>query len=134
MPDCIFCKIVAGEIPAVKVYEDENVLAFMDIIPIREGHTLVIPKKHEPDFQHLDDETYRAVMAVTKKLAERIEKELKPMKVGLMVSGFDVPHTHIHIVPMQNGLDIASKQALDGLLKQVATAELEKTAEKIRLN
>lgn len=134
MPDCIFCKIVAGEIPAVKLYEDEKVLAFMDIMPIREGHTLVIPKKHEPNFQDLDDDIYQALMAVTKKLAKKIEVELTPARVGLAVSGFDVSHTHIHLVPMQNGFDVTSKKAIEKKLVQVETAELEKVADKIKLN
>lgn len=134
MPDCIFCKIVAGEIPSVKLYEDEKVLAFLDIMPIREGHTLIIPKKHEPNFQDLDDDNYQALMAVTKKLAKKIEVELTPARVGLAVSGFDVPHTHIHLVPMQNGFDVTSRKAIEKKLEQVEISELKTVATKIRLN
>jgi histidine triad (HIT) family protein len=113
MNDCIFCKIVAGEIPAEKLYEDERTLAFLDIHPLRSGHTLVIPKVHEPDIHHLDDDIFVAVMLTAKKMARIIEKELKPKRVGLLVAGWDVPHAHVHVVPMEDFHDLTSKILLE---------------------
>jgi histidine triad (HIT) family protein len=133
MNDCIFCKIVAGEIPSYKVYEDEEVMAFLDIHPIREGHTLVIPKKHEPEFQNLDETTYGAVMQMAQKIAKNIERVLKPARVGLVIAGWDVPHTHVHVVPMQEHHDLTSKALLEGTLGAPTQDELRATQEKIRL-
>ena len=113
MNDCIFCKIVAGEIPAHKVYEDEKILAFLDIHPLRPGHTLVIPKVHEPDIHHLDDDTFVAVMLGWKKIANNIEKKLRPKRIGMLVAGWDVPHAHVHIVPMEDFHDLTSKILLE---------------------
>ncbi len=131
MNDCIFCKIVSGEIPAHKVYEDTEVLAFLDIHPIREGHTLVIPKKHEPEFQHLDDVSYVEVMRVAKAMASKVESVLKPARVGLVIAGWDVPHAHIHVVPMHEHHDLTSKRLLDGTLGEPSQEELKVTREKL---
>lgn len=107
--DCIFCKIIEGEIPVHKVFEDDEVIAFLDINPVREGHILVIPKKHEPDFYNLDVPIYRAVMRTVKKLSLKVKAELNPPKVGMMALGWDIPHAHIHIVPMLESSDIATR-------------------------
>ena len=108
MNKCIFCKIIKGKIPAHKVYKDNLVFAFLDKHPINPGHILVVPKKHIPDFYNLDDKNYRALMVAVKKLA-KIIKKINPKKVGLFIAGWDVPHTHAHIVPMKNHHDITSK-------------------------
>lgn len=113
MNDCIFCKIVSGQISVPKIYEDDEVVAFLDIHPINEGHTLVIPKKHVPDFQDLDDELYLSVMRVAKKIASAVNEKLKPKRVGLMIAGWDVPHTHVHVIPMHDYHDITSKRILE---------------------
>lgn len=128
MDDCIFCKIVKGEIPSYKVYEDESVFAFLDLHPINPGHVLVIPKKHEPVFYDLDNETYHALMQTVKKLAETVHIKIQPKKVGLIVAGWDVPHTHVHVVPMQDYHDITSKSLLDGNRANPTAEELSKIA------
>lgn len=109
MTDCIFCKIIEKEIPTHIVYEDEATLAFLDRNPIRPGHLLVIPKRHEPDIKDLDKETYHTLMDVVQKLSRKVSDVLKPQRVGLVVSGWDVPHTHVHVVPMEQPHDISSR-------------------------
>lgn len=102
MSETIFTKIINGEIPAHKVYEDEKTLAFMDIHPITPGHVLVISKNQIDKLWDLPDEDYRAIMATVKKVCSRIEEVLNPMRVGIKVIGIDVPHAHIHIFPFNN--------------------------------
>lgn len=134
MDDCIFCKIIRKELPSQAVYEDERILAFLSIMPINPGHLLVIPKRHEPDFWKLDDETYQAVMAVAKKMALRVDEVYKPGKVGQLIAGWDIPHTHVHIVPTYNNEDLTSKKLLDGLVAQATPEELAAEAEKLRVS
>jgi len=102
----IFTKIVNGEIPAYKVAEDENFLAFLDIFPVAKGHTLVIPKKEVDYLFDLDDETYLGLQQFTRKVAIGIKKAMPCQKVGVMVLGLEVPHAHIHLVPMQSEVDL----------------------------
>ncbi len=102
----LFTKIVNGEIPALKVAEDENYLAFLDIFPVAKGHTLVIPKKEVDYLFDLDDETYAGLQLFAKKIAVGIQKAIPCKKVGVMVLGLEVPHAHIHLVPMQSEADL----------------------------
>lgn len=102
----IFTKIVNGEIPAWKVAEDENFFAFLDIFPVAKGHTLVIPKKEVDYLFDLDDETYSGLQLFAKKVALGIQKAIPCKKVGVMVLGLEVPHAHIHLVPMQSEADL----------------------------
>lgn len=102
----IFSKIISGEIPAYKVAEDDNYLAFLDIFPTAKGHTLVIPKKEVDYLFDLDDETYAGLHRFAKKVAVGLKKAIPCEKVGVMVLGLEVPHAHIHLVPMQSELDL----------------------------
>jgi len=102
----IFSKIVNGEIPSWKVAEDENFYAFLDISPVAKGHTLVIPKKEVDYLFDLDDETYAGLQLFAKKVAKGIKKAIPCQKVGVMVLGLEVPHAHIHLVPMQSEADL----------------------------
>jgi histidine triad (HIT) family protein len=102
----LFTKIVNGEIPAWKVAEDENFLAFLDIFPVAKGHTLVIPKKEVDYLFDLDDETFIGLQLFSKKVALGIQKAIPCKKVGVMVLGLEVPHAHIHLVPMQSEADL----------------------------
>ncbi len=129
MNDCIFCKISKRGIPSHVVYEDDSTFAFLDIYPINPGHILVVPKKHEPDFYHLDEGNYRALMDTVKKLSEVVAEKIQPKKVGLMIAGWDVPHTHIHIVPMQEYHDITSKSLMEGNRANPTDEELKKVEE-----
>ncbi|NLD38286.1 MAG: HIT family protein [Desulfatiglans sp.] len=104
MENCIFCKIIKGEIPSFKVYEDENVYAFEDINPISEGHTLVIPKRHAQDLWEIDAESLVAVHLASKKIMDAIKKALKPTGVvAMQLNGKSVGqavfHYHLHLMP-----------------------------------
>lgn len=132
MNDCIFCKIIKKEIPAAIVYEDEKTLAFLDIHPIRSGHVLVIPKVHVPIFYDLDKNLYSRVMLVVKKISKAVNEVTKPKRVGLIVAGFDVVHTHIHIIPMQDYNDITSKQIMENRLGNPTNREMEEVASRIK--
>lgn len=102
----IFTRIVNGEIPAYKVAEDDNFLAFLDVFPTAKGHTLVIPKKEVDYLFDLDDEMYAGLQMFAKKVALGIQKAIPCVKVGVMVLGLEVPHAHIHLVPMQSEKDL----------------------------
>jgi histidine triad (HIT) family protein len=102
----IFTKIVNGEIPAYKVAEDEKFLAFLDISPVAKGHTLVIPKKEVDDLFDLEDELYSGLQLFAKKVAAGLKKAVPCIKVGMLVLGLEVPHAHIHLIPMQSESDV----------------------------
>jgi len=99
MEPTIFTKIIKGEIPCHKVYEDEKTLAFLDIHPIQPGHVLVISKKQVEFVWDLETEDYAAVMATTQKVAQRLREVLGVPYVGTQIIGADVPHAHVHIIP-----------------------------------
>lgn len=101
MQDSIFTRIIRGEIPCHKIYEDEKTFAFLDIHPIQPGHTLVVPKKQIEFLWDLSDEDYSAVMTSVQKVARRIREVLNSKYVGLQVVGVDVPHAHVHIIPFE---------------------------------
>lgn len=105
--DCIFCKIVAGEIPAAKVYEDHKVLAFLDINPVNKGHVLIIPKKHYALMTDTPDDLLCYVFIKAKQLMGAIKDSLKADYVAVSVVGIDVPHFHVHLVPRYKGDDLA---------------------------
>ncbi|MCE5360952.1 HIT family protein [Candidatus Igneacidithiobacillus taiwanensis] len=96
----LFTKIIRGEIPAEKLLEDEHYLAFLDIRPIRPGHTLVIPKLEHDYIFTLDDATLAGLLPFAKRLVPALEKVTGCLRVGVMVAGLEVPHTHVHLVPM----------------------------------
>ena len=104
--ECIFCRIVKGEIPSFKIYEDDKFFAFLDINPIRAGHTLVIPKKHVDYIFDYEDPEYSEIFKLAKKLAVKIKKVTHAKKIGIAVEGIAVPHLHIHLVPVNNGNDL----------------------------
>ena len=102
----VFSKIVAGEIPSYKVAEDEQFYAFLDINPLAKGHTLVIPKREVDYFFDLEDGEIAAMQVFAKKVAAAIKKAFPCIKVGQAVLGLEVPHAHIHLVPMQSEKDM----------------------------
>ena len=102
MEDSIFTKIIKGEIPCHKVYEDDKTLAFLDIHPVQPGHTLVISKQQVEFLWDLDDETYQAVTATVKKVALQLKEILAVPYIGEQVIGVDVPHAHVHLIPFSN--------------------------------
>ena len=103
----IFTKIASGEIPSYKAAENEDFYAFLDINPLVKGHTLVIPRNVEDDYIfHLDDKTYLGLCAFAKKVALAIQAAIPCKRIGVAVLGMEVPHTHIHLVPLQTEADI----------------------------
>jgi histidine triad (HIT) family protein len=126
--NCIFCKIIAGEIPAEKIYEDEKCLAFLDINPVNPGHVLLIPKEHFASMTETPDDLVGYLFSKTKELMVKIKKAVEADYVSLSVVGTDVPHFHIHIIP---------RRFNDGLAgfwptKKYAEGEMAVVAEKIR--
>jgi histidine triad (HIT) family protein len=101
----IFAKIVNGEIPCYKIAEDENYLAFLDINPLVKGHTLVIPKKEIDYFFDLDDSLLKGIMPFAKKVAKALDKTMDCKRVAVAVIGLDVPHAHVHLIPMNHVSD-----------------------------
>ena len=99
MENCIFCKIIAGEIPAKKVHEDSLSFAFLDIRPRAPGHTLLIPKEHYVWFQDTPDEVSDDLFRTAKRLAKKMKEQYKADFIQLGISGQDVPHVHIHLIP-----------------------------------
>ncbi len=102
----IFTKIVTGEIPCYKVAEDENFLAFLDINPLTKGHTLIIPKKEIDYIFDLPDDLYIGIMNFAKKIAPAIQKACPCLRIGVAIIGLEVPHAHIHLIPLQSMHDI----------------------------
>jgi histidine triad (HIT) family protein len=125
----LFARIIKGEVPCHKILEDENYLAFLDIRPINPGHTLVIPKKEIDYIFDVDDKLLAGLFLFAKKTAGMIRKAVPCKKVGIMVAGLEVPHAHIHLVPIFDVGDLNFAKA-----KPTANEELAKVAEKIRQN
>lgn|SRR5581483_3160645 len=108
MAGCIFCKIVAREAPSHVVFEDEQVLAFLDIHPVRTGHTLIIPKKHYAYFEDMPAELMAHITTLAQRFARHMMALYQPMRVGMIVSGTDVAHMHAHVAPMHEKYDVTS--------------------------
>tara|TARA_R110002050_G_scaffold225447_1_gene361338 strand:+ start:10490 stop:10885 length:396 start_codon:yes stop_codon:yes gene_type:complete len=124
----IFTKIIAGEIPSYKIAETENCLAFLDIMPLHGGHALVIPKKEVDYLFDLADEEYQELMLFSKKVAHAIGQAIPCKKVGVAVIGLEVPHAHIHLIPINAVSDIDfSREKL-----QFTHSQMEDFAVKIR--
>ncbi len=102
----IFSKIVKHEIPSYKISEDDNYFAFLDINPLTKGHTLVIPKKEVDYIFDIDDNTYKGLFLFAKKIAKAIDKSIECERVGVVVLGLEIPHAHIHLIPMKSERDI----------------------------
>lgn len=126
MKECVFCKIVRGEIKSYKIYEDEEFLGFLDAFPAMNGQILIIPKKHVPYLFEMDDELYTKIMLVSKKVAKAIDKALKPVKTGLVIEGLEVEHVHVKLYPLFKPFGIKTLEPLP------SDQEMEETARKIR--
>jgi len=124
--DCIFCKIIKGEIPCYKVYEDNNFFAFLDIRPLNNGHTLVIPKKHYRWVWDIEEEYSQTV----NKIANAIKKATGTGYLQSLVMGDEVPHAHIHLVPRFDNDGHSAVPTLAGV-KQISEDEMKETAQKI---
>lgn len=125
----IFTKIINGDIPSYKVAESDDFYAFLDINPLKKGHTLVIPKQEVDYLFDLDEKMYAGLFAFTKKVSEAIEASIDCLRLGMVVYGLDVPHAHIHLVPLSgkgNELSFSNPKVI------LTPQEFEKIAQSIR--
>ncbi len=123
----IFTKIVQGEIPSYKIAEDEDFFAFLDINPNAEGHTLCVPKKEVDKLLDLDEPTFMGLMAFSRKVGKAIEAAIPCNRVGLTVIGLEVPHVHVHLIPLHSMQNATFQHKVE-----MTPAMFEETAEKIR--
>jgi len=105
----IFSRIIAGEIPCYKIAENDQFFAFLDINPMTKGHTLIVPKQEEDYLFNLDDKTVADIMVFSKKVAAAIEKSVSCLRIGVSVIGLEVPHAHIHLIPINQESDMNFK-------------------------
>ena len=124
----VFSRIVKGEIPCYKIAETDNYLAFLDVFPLAKGHTLVIPKKETDYIFDIPEEEFAGLHSYSQKVAKAIEKAIPCKRIGVAVIGLEVPHAHIHLIPLQTVSDINFSLPKLTLAKE----ELEEIAEKIR--
>ena len=113
MTSCVFCKIVAGEVESSKIYEDDEILVFMDIQPVRQGQVLVIPKDHIDHFSDIPDALALRIYMKTHALLKAVREVVRPERMGLVVHGYGVPHAHMIILPQQHEDDITSARMAD---------------------
>ena len=125
----IFTKIINGEIPCYKIAEDDNFFAFLDINPNAKGHTLCVPKKEIDKLFDLDDDLYLGLMQFSKKIAAALEKTIPCNRIGMTVIGIEVPHAHVHLIPINEMREMTFKHKVS-LTKE----EFEALAEKIKAN
>lgn len=125
--ETIFTKIIKGEIPCYKIAENDSFFAFLDISPLAKGHTLVVPKIQNDYIFDLDDDLLAEMMVFSKKIAKAIEKNVSCMRIGVAVIGLEVPHTHIHLVPINQVGDLDFKQPRP----EVSKEEMAELAKKI---
>lgn len=124
----IFTKIINGEIPSYKIAETDDYLAFLDVFPLAKGHTLVIPKKEIDYIFNIEDDLYTGLQLFAKKVAKAVEKAIPCKRIGVAVIGLEVPHAHIHLIPINNVEDVNfSRPKL-----QLEKAEMEEIATRIR--
>lgn len=139
---CVFCKIINGELESSKVYEDDDILAFMDIFPVREGQVLVIPKKHIDHFSDIPDELAAKIFTKAHQISKNIRIKLNPERMGLIVHGYGVAHAHMIVLPQYHEDDITSAQMAEikdnkviftmNNLPKVTRDDLNKMAETIK--
>lgn len=122
----VFTRIVSGEIPCYKVYEDEHVFAFLDINPVRPGHVLIVPKVEIDQFYEVPEPYYLAVFSAAKKIAPALREAVGSLRIATVVAGFDVPHFHYHLIPADSMSDIDFAKT-----KKLEPAEMEKIRAKI---
>lgn len=130
MPDSIFTKIIKGEIPCYKIAEDDRFIAFLDVFPIKKGHTLVVPKEQIDYLFDLDDSLLSDLMVFAKKVAQKMERAITCERIGVAVIGLEVPHAHIHLVPLDTVGDIDFGQPK----LQLSTEEMAEIADSIRVS
>lgn len=138
MRSCLFCSIAAGEVPSHVIYEDASLLAFLDIAPIRPGHTQIIPKKHFPCFDELPGDQLHLIATLGQQIAKAQKALYGVDRVGFAFAGNDIPHVHAHVVPLVSSDDLTSRRYIAEEVvtyrnpPRPSTEELDRTAEQIR--
>ncbi len=138
MENCIFCKIIKGEIPSVKVFEDKDVLVFLDVAPLTKGHCLVVPKKHAENIFDIDDEDLKKVIVVAKNISRKIKNSLHVDGIRISQSngeaaGQVISHFHLHIIPRYKDDGVNMSETSVARPKMVDITELKELAEKIKI-
>lgn len=116
MSSCPLCRIAHPDSGVPRLLESELAVAFLDIRPIRPGHALILPRRHEPDFWNLSEQEQAEMMALARQVAAAQRALFAPIKVGLMVTGFEVPHAHLHVVPLHEAMDVTAASILNGTI------------------
>ena len=130
MSDSIFTKIIKGEIPCYKIAEDDRFIAFLDVFPIKKGHTLVVPKVQIDYLFDLDDSLLSDLMIFAKKVSQKMQSAISCERIGIAVIGLEVPHAHIHLVPLDTVGDIDFSQPK----LQLSAMEMTEIADSIYIN
>ena len=135
MQPSIFTRIIRGEVPCFKIYEDDKTIAILDIHPVRPGHILVITKKQIDHFEDLPDEDYQALWTAVKKIARHQKSVLGSQRIGVSIVGTDIPHAHVHLIPFEKSQELRAvidlsrqpdKVALAAMAKQLAFKDIAK--------
>lgn len=138
MEECLFCKIANGDLPAFKLYEDDHILAFLDLHPIRAGHALVIPQAHHVWFEDLPQPLATRITTCAQQISRAMKATYKVERVALFYTGIHVPHAHAHVVPMRHVHDVTSAAYLQDGLDSFTTppqppqTEMARTAQDLR--
>ena len=127
MEDCLFCKIIKGEIPSYKIWEDRNFFAFLHINPINPAHTILVLRKHLGYIFDLEEPLYSEIFKTAKELSEPLKRAVGAKRIALAIEGFLIPHVHIHLVPVNKVNDLDPNRA-----KKANPEELSNMAEKIK--
>jgi histidine triad (HIT) family protein len=126
MADCIFCKIIGKEIPKRILWENDHFLVFLDVMPVQPGHLLIIPKEHIENAFDMPDSLYEELFTTAKALSTPLKKAMNSARIGMVIEGFGVPHTHLHLVPINKSHDLDSGNA-----RPASHEELDAIADKI---
>lgn len=130
MTDCPFCAL--QEVESLVLASNEHAFALLDVAPIRPGHVLVMPRRHTEDFFDLDASVQACMLSLANQLAKSLKAVCNPQRVGLLLAGFDVPHAHLHVVPMHDCFDITSRVVMEGGKVMVPEEELQEMRVRLR--
>jgi len=130
---CIFCRIAAGELPCHAIYQDDDLLAFLDIRPVRPGHTIVIPRRHAAYFDDVPAPVASRMMLISQSIARALKQQYGVERVAYLHTGTDIAHAHAHLIPMHEVTDVTSGQYLQNRPLQVAPAPLADPADLVRI-
>jgi len=124
MEESVFTKIIKGELPCHKIYEDDLTIAFLTIAPVRDGHTLVVSKKQIDHYLDLPSEDYEALWQTVQKVGKKIRETMGKERVGVVIKGIDVPHTHVHLIPFDSSESLGADEVPRGNANQDHLAQI----------